>query len=157
MLPDVQELTDQGTQLATLLDNLYREVDPARREAERAELMKPFEHEWKYAPVAEKEHAAARIKATQDDRAADALYRAERLVLDVAPTVPPLKAKLMRAPDAESAWLSRSGQAGMTASDYFNLYVLDELRQQRLGTELRTASPASVLDSYETALNDSDD
>ena len=60
----------------------------------------------------------------------------------------------MNAPDAETAWLLRSGQPGMPAGDYLSLDVLDELRQQRLGAELRSAPPGLVLDRYEEALHD---
>jgi hypothetical protein len=135
-------------------------LDRERRKAALAEVIAPFQRGGPLAYLPAKE---GRIPAEQawldgeNRRASFALYHLERALMDVTPALASLKAQAMRPMTAEQAWEKRTNKPGLSAEAYLQLHTLEELRRMRLGPELRSSSPSSVLARYREALADADD
>ncbi len=145
---------------ASALTNLETALEPVRVQAEREEALRPFtaaDGIWRFAPRSEREKAEQAIEAEQRQRHGELLFALSRAVNTHGPTLEGLEADAMRAPDPETAWTTRAGRGGVTASELISLNVLDELRVARYERELAQASPTTVLAQYMAALRDPSD
>jgi hypothetical protein len=109
---------------------------------------------WQYAPDSAKESARATVEAEQDQRAGIALFHAEQSVYRLSDHLTAAIERSTEAPTPDQAWTARTRKAGLSASEYLDLHVLDELRTARITQELDGMLPSAVLAIYDRAIED---
>ena len=149
------ELTEQiATEIPQLLRELEQVTDPAAVDAKRAEALAPFSETgpWRYAPGAEKAAAAAKVDAELSQQSGEALFRLEHRAQALKLQLQPLLARAEEPPSVEDVYCVQTQQAGLSREHLAQLEIIDELRRQRLATELGSLLPSSLMARYELAL-----
>ena len=144
-----------GTRLKDDCERAHsRAIDTAAAEQHR-ELMKG---ELRHFPRAHTDKVLDNIKmelrSKRGPRAAVALYDTEKELMAITPTLDALKAELRRAPDAETAWLQRTREAGVNADRFHQIRILDRLTRAELREETRDWNPSRWRAEYQRALSD---
>jgi hypothetical protein len=133
---------------------LEQEIDPARRQAEFDAAMKPFKHEWKYAPKDEEAKAADRVRADQARRAGERLWHVAKLTIDHEPAIEAAIEASQEPLDALAAYHAWTGTLGATRQEQLGVLTLDELTTARHERTYEAATPRRVLADYLRAQRD---
>jgi len=152
----ITTVTDTLATITTTVDATEAALDEGNYQKALAEKLKDFAPggKWAYAGQ-DKIREAERTHRTEWERkAAESLTPLDTLLRHVDPLIAEAEAEAEEAPGPVEAWHRHTGKAENSSAEYLQLHTLDELRRQRLSTELARLSPQELRRSYEAALRD---